>query len=219
MCVLNRTQSFQLPLIAIGLAVALAAYGHLSLGETTYEPRPFDPLSVEEHDFAVATALGDPIVSTTLSERHVVIGASLNTDKGAMKQIDPPRRADVVLYDYEVNKVFQLIVDINLGAVVEHLDVAHYQPVLTAVEMARADELAADYPGIDAMLPGGHEIVRIAHLWTGPLSDCPGLDRCVIVGHYLDGFPDFSFFLLIDLSEDAVIGVIENSWWTEEAGA
>lgn len=216
-CVLKIPVSAQFPLVIVGLALVFAGIGHLTVGEgSPADPLPFDPLSEAEQDAALDIALADPVVASELSDHYIVIGASLNTDKEAMLVDEPPRRADVQIYDYASNRVVFAIVDLDANAVAQLLPVPHYQPPLVGAEIERAAELAAGYPGVDGLIQG-EEIHRISHLWTGPGSGCPATHRCVTVGHYVDDQLDFSFFVLVDLSEDRVIELIENDWWTEEA--
>ena len=139
-----------------------------------------------------------------------MIGAALRTEKVPLATM--PRLADVWFYDYATNVVVWPVVDLDLGAV-RNLETppVGYQPPLTADEMVRAGDMALAYPGTTDRL-GGDEILPMARLFTGPGTPCP-THRCVTVGWEVDGVLDFSFFVLVDLSTDEVLEIIENDWF------
>ncbi len=219
----NRPIVRWIPLLAIGavLALSIAALGNL-VGTPPVAPRPapFDALSVEEQERAIALALGDPAVDSALSARFEVIGASLRTDKADMLQADPPRLADVQLYDYERDVVVWLVVDLDLGFVRAELPVpAGYAPPLTAGEMLRAGALARAHPDVQARLADHPDAVEIGHLWTDGGEPCDS-HRCLTVSFYEeDGAWGFGFLAIVDLSDEVVLEVRDSHSNPGQGGA
>ncbi len=196
--------------LILGLGLVLLAYGGLSTSEPEARPLPFDPLSPEEADFAVETALADPVLALSL-DRYETIGAALNTDKERMKSGDPTRMADVWFYEYSTDRTVWALVDLTQEEVAKRDATLLYQPPMTTDEMDRAGAMALEDPGLQDHLKTKEfqEVGTSARLWTGTAAGACPVNRCALVALELDGEFQHDLFVRVNLSLDSVEKVLE----------
>lgn len=199
-------------LVAVALLLTASAAWLVASGtEETHEALPFDPLSEAEQEQAIQIALEDPQVEITLSDRHEVIGAALNTDKQRMRTEGRIRMADVWIYDYQVDMTTHAVVDLQRGAV-HALSQSDHQPPITTTEMQRAGALALEDARVqDALEERGHyeEIHPIARLWSGDAPTACPEHRCALVAFLIDGEYRGDLFVRVNLSLDQVEALLE----------
>ncbi len=198
--------------ILLALAVTVSVSGPLSAGNEEQAPRPFDPLSEDEEKQAIEIALANQTTEAQLSPDHVVIGAALHTEKSMREEANPRRAADVSVYDHEIDRTLQLLVDLDAGEVLR-LETTDIQPPLTAGEIHASGQIALSNQTVqDRLQAAGYDpgsVEWTARLWTGPgPSTCP-VERCALVAfldgerYHHEGFP------LVDLGGQHVQAWIE----------
>jgi Cu2+-containing amine oxidase len=107
---------------------------------------PFDPLSSEEIDTAIAVSLEDPRVAKELPKeaRFRVIVTQLHEEdlKGNKESLKGPRRVDMVFYRYDNDVTLNLLIDLEERTVESFERLVEAQPPLLLEEEAEALEIA-----------------------------------------------------------------------------
>lgn len=209
-------QSTGMALVLALVVVLLVSFGASGLiqGTSTQDiaPRPFDPPSGLERALAAETALGDSRVEEQVGDRYVHLDTTLRTEKRpGVAVADHPRLFDVWFYNYETDRVVWAVVDSTQSEVVELVPVdSPLYPPLSGVEVDRARDLALALDTVADQISG--ELPAVATmLISGEGTACPQ-NRCVAVAFVEDEGWNMDLMVLVNLSLDEAIRVIEEGW-------
>lgn len=181
-----KARYWRLALVVSVLAVTLTTATHDGAAYAQGGSLPYDPLTPAEQELARATLLADARLRAALSptQRYVVVSVERHEEPKDAATTGP-RRADVVIYNYDTNTTIVAVVALGAPAGADDITVAtQRQPALAREEVIVARQLALRDVRVQAVLQSlglmESELI-ISHMEGEAVADDPdcATHRCV----------------------------------------